>query len=109
MKQLLISRLANKFNVDPNNGVLLREVEWFMQQREIGIFLLIITSIDGCVVNSFKQLELDLQELLSAPKPSVKKQNKMMPSKSSSRISMTETIKRLPEIKKSNMSKRKFS
>lgn len=34
MKQMLKSRLANKFNIDMENPILGREVEWYMANRE---------------------------------------------------------------------------
>ena len=34
MKQLLKTRLAKKFQIDPENPILGREVEWYMRQRK---------------------------------------------------------------------------
>ena len=34
MKQLLKTRLAKKFQIDPENPILDREVEWYMGQRK---------------------------------------------------------------------------
>jgi len=36
MKNLLITRLSKKFNLDPNNGILLREVDWYLRQTNHG-------------------------------------------------------------------------
>jgi len=50
-------------------------------------------------MNNFKQLESDLKELLTAPKKT-KRMSQSITSKSYKKISMNDTIKKLPNIKK---------
>ncbi|CAI2365531.1 unnamed protein product [Moneuplotes crassus] len=89
MRSLLITRLSRKFNIDPDNGILIREIDWYLSKR----------NTNGTVMSNFKQLELDLKELLASSKKPVKKQKQFM-SKNRAKVSMYDTVKKLPPIKK---------